>query len=432
MASYPNDWHFPQPDQQSRQRYQHQYTHSDQYTQQPLHDPYLPNQAYEPPQQAHLYYRNSPELGYRAVGQDSTPPRPRASQHQPPPFASIRPVADSPYRGPQPDTSYRMAAARSRTHTAASSSEGSTASDTEFLSHDNHELQADAIHQQQYSQQMPPLPYGAAPRQAVPQQHGQQQADPSMTHVGGHEYGPYQHLNYAQGLQMERQFSDDTKYQSSASSHSGSSHGSDAPLQSQLYGRSSGSSRQIPHPRALASGNALSHDPARTPRVADVGPSPGSSAPVSGFVYMQGGPSASGSTSSLPLTTGQPRSNRGGRAPISRRPTNDSTLTLARPYYTANNASEAHFLYDTKDPERDDYMHNPGPHDDIADNRTCTLLSLRGVLNVAALVIIMLAMVGMFGAYPIITQIQQLRPGNQGAWNLGGRCLPSPGMSELD
>jgi hypothetical protein len=77
-------------------------------------------------------------------------------------------------------------------------------------------------------------------------------------------------------------------------------------------------------------------------------------------------------------------------------------------------------------------MHNPGPHDDIADSRTCTLLSLRGVLNVAALVIIMLAMVGMFGAYPIITQIQQLRPGNQGAWNLGGTCLLRPRKNDLD
>lgn len=98
-----------------------------------------------------------------------------------------------------------------------------------------------------------------------------------------------------------------------------------------------------------------------------------------------------------------------------------SSVDLIRqPYYNANTAMESHFLYDTKDAEQDDYMHNPTPHDDIADKRTCTILSMRGFLNALALLLIMLALIGMFGAYPIIDQITKLSNNYHGAWNLGG------------
>ena len=98
----------------------------------------------------------------------------------------------------------------------------------------------------------------------------------------------------------------------------------------------------------------------------------------------------------------------------------NSADIINQPYYTANTAMESHFLYDTKEAEPDDYMHNPGPHDDIADKRTCTILSMRGFLNVLALIVIMLALIGMFGAYPIIDQITKLSGNYHGAWNLGG------------
>lgn len=224
---------------------------------------------------------------------------------------------------------------RSRSHTAASSSAGSNESDTEFLSHTDHEHH--------------PVP--------VPR-------------VAGHEYGPYAHLSRPAGLEMERQYSDDSqKYASSSGSHS--------------------------------SGHAYVHPERQRART-------GSIAARGGIAYA-----------ATPYTA-TPRTAQQSYSPSISGQTFNSADLIKQPGYSANTAMESHFLYDTKEAEPDDYMHNPTPHDDIADKRSCTILSMRGFLNVLALLLIMLALVGMFGAYPIIDQITKLSGSYHGAWNLGG------------
>ena len=88
-------------------------------------------------------------------------------------------------------------------------------------------------------------------------------------------------------------------------------------------------------------------------------------------------------------------------------------------YATANNASDTYFLYDTKEAEADDYMHTISPHEAIRESRSCTF-SWRGLLNVFALVIIILALLAMFCAYPIISQVYKAAMDKNGAYGLGG------------
>ncbi|KAK9899858.1 glycoside hydrolase family 16 protein [Cystobasidium minutum MCA 4210] len=114
----------------------------------------------------------------------------------------------------------------------------------------------------------------------------------------------------------------------------------------------------------------------------------------------------------------QPRSGTHTRQPST--VGHDSIKVISQPNYTANHASETHFLYDAKDPEADDFMHNPGQHDAIVERRSCSLISIRGLLNVVALVTIMLALIGLFAAYPIIQEIYSRRLSYMGGFGLGG------------
>ncbi|KAI0316822.1 glycoside hydrolase family 16 protein [Amylostereum chailletii] len=60
------------------------------------------------------------------------------------------------------------------------------------------------------------------------------------------------------------------------------------------------------------------------------------------------------------------------------------------------------FIWDTKDPDLDDALHNPDPRLDAALDRHFTLFSGRGWANVSALVILVVGLLTLFAGYPII------------------------------
>lgn len=76
-------------------------------------------------------------------------------------------------------------------------------------------------------------------------------------------------------------------------------------------------------------------------------------------------------------------------------------------------------LWDTKDPELDDALHNPDPVRDAALERTCNPFSSRGWINMSALVILLSALLMLFAGYPIIHYYTTTKPAKIG-FNLGG------------
>lgn len=77
------------------------------------------------------------------------------------------------------------------------------------------------------------------------------------------------------------------------------------------------------------------------------------------------------------------------------------------------------YLWDTKDPELDDALHNPDPVRDAALERTCNPFSSRGWINMSALVILLSALLMLFAGYPIIHYFTTTAPAKIG-FNLGG------------
>lgn len=60
------------------------------------------------------------------------------------------------------------------------------------------------------------------------------------------------------------------------------------------------------------------------------------------------------------------------------------------------------YLWDAKDPDLDDALHNPDPIRDARLDRSFTLFSGRGWANVLSLLIVFCGLLTLFGAYPII------------------------------
>lgn len=95
------------------------------------------------------------------------------------------------------------------------------------------------------------------------------------------------------------------------------------------------------------------------------------------------------------------------------------------------------YIWDTKDPDLDDSLHNPDPVRDARSDRTCDPFSLRGWLNVSALVVLVGALITLFAAYPVIHfYTSHSRPNLSTGFNLGGinasGQIPSlPGMRSL-
>lgn len=61
------------------------------------------------------------------------------------------------------------------------------------------------------------------------------------------------------------------------------------------------------------------------------------------------------------------------------------------------------YSWDAKDPDLDDPLHNPDPVRDAALDRSFTLFSARGWLNVSALVLVVAGLLTLFAGYPIIS-----------------------------
>lgn len=273
---------------------------------------------------------------------------------------------------------------RTRTNTAASS-DSSITSESEFMAY------RDGIHQTPHSQQQHHHHHQVY--QHAPQQ--QQQHHRSQSSIGGFEYGPFSYLNNPANMAAERYYSQESlkMQRDGSSSASGSSHGH------VYYPNQPGyihANRGAPAPMMHAFGSSSSFDSYGS---AQAGPNPYT--PRSGTRVV------------------------GGTAPSSSLG-HDSVQVLAQPNYAANHALETHFLYDSKNPEHDDYLHNPSTtaqHDAIIERRTCSLVSIRGFCNVVALVLIIFALIGLFGAYPVIQEAYLRQMSYMGGFRLGGRYL---------
>lgn len=272
-------------------------------------------------------------------------------------------------RGHSRTTSAPRTPARTRTNTVESNDDSIT-SESEFITH------WDSPHQTPQRQQL---------------YHQACQNQQSQPYVGGHQYGPYSYLNDPQNMVAERFYSQESLRMQRNGSNSGS-------------GSSQG---HVYHPNQVQGSNMSRGAPA--PMMHKYS---SSSSSFDSYGSAQGfqKPYATRSTARL---IGTPQGSSLGH---------DSVQVLAQPNYAANHALETHFLYDAKNPEHDDYLHNPATaqHDAIIERRTCSLVSIRGFLNVIALVLIILALIGMFGAYPIIQEIYSRHLSYMGGFGLGG------------
>lgn len=93
------------------------------------------------------------------------------------------------------------------------------------------------------------------------------------------------------------------------------------------------------------------------------------------------------------------------------------------------------FLWDTKDPDLDDPLHNPDPIRDAKLDHSFTLWSSRGWANAIMLFAITTGLVILFAGYPIIIAVNKNHYRDSG-YNIGGvngsGQIPSlPGMPTL-
>ena len=77
------------------------------------------------------------------------------------------------------------------------------------------------------------------------------------------------------------------------------------------------------------------------------------------------------------------------------------------------------YLWDAKDPDLDDPLHNPDPIRDAAMDKQFTLFSLRGWANAVVLFLIVAGLVTLFIGYPIIADATKTAS-NAVGFNLGG------------
>jgi hypothetical protein len=76
-------------------------------------------------------------------------------------------------------------------------------------------------------------------------------------------------------------------------------------------------------------------------------------------------------------------------------------------------------MWDTKDPDLDDPLHNPDPIRDAALDRSFTIFSARGWLNASALFILLSGLIVLFAGYPIYAWYRRMQITRIG-FNLGG------------
>ncbi|KAG1906505.1 glycoside hydrolase family 16 protein [Suillus fuscotomentosus] len=93
------------------------------------------------------------------------------------------------------------------------------------------------------------------------------------------------------------------------------------------------------------------------------------------------------------------------------------------------------YLWDIKDPDLDDALHNPDPVNDAALDSSFTIFSARGWANASALFILVVGLITLFAGYPIIhyfTLPADTTTGyNLGGINASGQIPLLPGMPSL-
>ncbi|EJF56666.1 glycoside hydrolase family 16 protein [Dichomitus squalens LYAD-421 SS1] len=99
--------------------------------------------------------------------------------------------------------------------------------------------------------------------------------------------------------------------------------------------------------------------------------------------------------------------------------TNEKTTTTTAPIATTATVQQYPYMWDTKDPDLDDALHNPDPVRDAALDRSCAPFSSRGWVNASALFLICGGIIVLFAAYPIIDHYVHQSPKIAG-FNLGG------------
>ncbi|KAH8104849.1 glycoside hydrolase family 16 protein [Cristinia sonorae] len=78
------------------------------------------------------------------------------------------------------------------------------------------------------------------------------------------------------------------------------------------------------------------------------------------------------------------------------------------------------YMWDSKDPDLDDALHNPDPVRDAALDRSFTIFSARGWANVSVLVLLVAGLLTLFAGYPIIVYYRDKARSQHIGFNLGG------------
>ncbi|KAL1950818.1 hypothetical protein VTO73DRAFT_5942 [Trametes versicolor] len=99
--------------------------------------------------------------------------------------------------------------------------------------------------------------------------------------------------------------------------------------------------------------------------------------------------------------------------------TNEKTTASHVPIAATTTVQQYPYMWDTKDPDLDDPLHNPDPVRDAALDRSCAPFSSRGWINASALVLIVAGIIVLFAGYPIIDHYIHVQPQVSG-FNLGG------------
>ncbi|KAH7914275.1 glycoside hydrolase family 16 protein [Hygrophoropsis aurantiaca] len=101
-------------------------------------------------------------------------------------------------------------------------------------------------------------------------------------------------------------------------------------------------------------------------------------------------------------------------------PSEVSSLTGEKPAgpVVGGSSSVPPYLWDTRDPDLDDALHNPDPLQDAALDSSFTFFSARGWANASALFILVVGLILLFAGYPIIHYYTQAGGSNYG-YNLG-------------
>ncbi|KDQ62548.1 glycoside hydrolase family 16 protein [Jaapia argillacea MUCL 33604] len=102
---------------------------------------------------------------------------------------------------------------------------------------------------------------------------------------------------------------------------------------------------------------------------------------------------------------------------------------------SATTSSVPPYMWDTKDPDLDDALHNPDPVRDAALDRSFTIFSGRGWANASAIIVLVGGLVTLFAGYPIIAFYTRKRPPivgyNLGGINGSGQIPDLPGLPTL-